>query len=45
MIAAVRRDTRAPKLTVEMSVAIDWGKNGAETSIILLVLLGVKLWL
>jgi hypothetical protein len=35
MIAAVRSDTRAPRLTVEMSVAIDWGKNGAETSIVL----------
>jgi len=32
IMAAVRRETLAPRLTVEMSVAMDWGRKVLETS-------------
>ncbi len=34
MMAAVRRETLAPRLTVEMSVAMEWGRKVVETSMV-----------
>lgn len=34
MMAAVLSETRAPRLTVEIRVAIDWGRNVVETSMV-----------
>lgn len=37
MMAAVLSETRAPRLTVEIRVAMDWGRNVVDTSMVCMV--------